>query len=279
MNTDKAVAEYINFHKANSRESTLRNYTITFSKFLPKFKDCEVEKINSNEIYQYLEQALANHKQATRHLRFTQIKSFFNFCINILNIDIKNPCNTALLNKTFRVNRALSRTIVNKDLIDEIIYRTTKTRDRLLLELQARCGLRVGEVLKLRPGNVEGRRITIESPKSGKDLEFAYMPTVVADKLNNYITQNNIPPEQKVFNLSYSGARNAVRKAGGLLGIILKPHDLRRYSATYASRNGIPLEVVSKVILRHQDLKTTQIYLGKISQEEALRWVDNLHSK
>lgn len=109
MNTDKAVAEYINFHKANSRESTLRNYTITFSKFLPKFKDCEVETINSNEIYQYLEQALANHKQATRHLRFTQIKSFFNFCINILNIDIKNPCNTALLNKTFRVNRALSK--------------------------------------------------------------------------------------------------------------------------------------------------------------------------
>ena len=36
------------------------------------------------------------------------------------------------------------------------------------------------------------------------------------------------------------------------------------------------MEVVSKVILRHQDLKTTQVYLGKISDSEAIRWMDIL---
>jgi hypothetical protein len=40
----------------------------------------------------------------------------------------------------------------------------------------------------------------------------------------------------------------------------------RRHSAAYASRNGIPLEVISKVMLRRQDLKTTQMYLGRISE-------------
>jgi site-specific recombinase XerD len=45
----------------------------------------------------------------------------------------------------------------------------------------------------------------------------------------------------------------------------ISPHDLRLYPANYASRNEVPLEIVSKVILRHQDLKTTQIYLGKYS--------------
>jgi integrase/recombinase XerD len=49
--------------------------------------------------------------------------------------------------------------------------------------------------------------------------------------------------------------------------------------STYASRNGVPLEVVSKVILRHQDLKTTQVYLGKINDTEAIRWMDILHGK
>jgi hypothetical protein len=49
-------------------------------------------------------------------------------------------------------------------------------------------------------------------------------------------------------------------------------HDQRRYSPTHASRNGIPLEIVSKVILRHQDLKTTQAYLGRIREVEAIRW-------
>ena len=31
--------------------------------------------------------------------------------------------------------------------------------------------------------------------------------------------------------------------------------------------------------LRHQDLKTTQVYLGKISDSEAIRWMDILHGK
>jgi site-specific recombinase XerD len=48
---------------------------------------------------------------------------------------------------------------------------------------------------------------------------------------------------------------------------------------TYASRNGVPLEVISKVILRHSDLKTTQMYLGKVTDAEAIRWIDVLHSK
>ena len=33
-----------------------------------------------------------------------------------------------------------------------------------------------------------------------------------------------------------------------------------------ASRNGVPLEIVSKVILRHQDLETTQAYLGRVTE-------------
>jgi integrase/recombinase XerD len=56
----------------------------------------------------------------------------------------------------------------------------------------------------------------------------------------------------------------------------ISPH---RYSATYMSRNGVPLQIVSRVILRHQDLKTTQIYLGKVSEQEARRWMDILHGK
>ena len=42
-----------------------------------------------------------------------------------------------------------------------------------------------------------------------------------------------------------------VKKAGEMIGIHLRPHDLRRHSATYASRSGVPIEIVSKVILRH----------------------------
>jgi integrase len=68
-----------------------------------------------------------------------------------------------------------------------------------------------------------------------------------------------------------------VKNAGKLVGIDLRPHDLRRFSATYASRSGVPLEIVSKVILRHLNLSITQIYLGKISDTEALKWIEKLY--
>ena len=68
-----------------------------------------------------------------------------------------------------------------------------------------------------------------------------------------------------------------VKKAGDVVGIHLKPHDLRRHAATFASRSGVPLEIVSKVILRHANLSTTQRYLGKISDAEAIRWIENIH--
>ena len=32
-------------------------------------------------------------------------------------------------------------------------------------------------------------------------------------------------------------------------------------------------------MLRHQNLMTTQIYLGKVSEHEAIRWMAILHGK
>jgi integrase len=69
-----------------------------------------------------------------------------------------------------------------------------------------------------------------------------------------------------------------VKKAGKMVGVRLQPHDLRRHAATFASRSGVPLEIVSKVILRHANLSTTQMYLGKVSDSEATRWIENLYA-
>ena len=69
-----------------------------------------------------------------------------------------------------------------------------------------------------------------------------------------------------------------VKKAGKLVNIELRSHDLRRHAATYASRSGVPIEIVSKVILRHSNLSTTERYLGKISDVEAMKWIDTLYA-
>jgi integrase len=94
--------------------------------------------------------------------------------------------------------------------------------------------------------------------------------------LKEYINEKGIEPAQRIFPITYNAARVMVNKAGKLVGIHLRPHDLRRFCATYASRAGTPIEIVSKIILLHAHL-STQRYLGKISDTEALKWIENLY--
>ena len=225
-----------------------------------------------------MSEMLDGTKQSTKKLRFTLLAAFFNYIKNSVDRDFQNPCDNPALRKLFKAGKSAQFKILEKGVIDEIIFRTSNPRNRLLLELMARACMRVGEVLKLRPKDIEDRKAIIRNPKSGKEAEAAFLPQKVADRLQKYISDIGIESEEKIFPITYAGARIVVKKAGDLVGIHLKPHDLRRHAATYASRSGTSLEIVSKVLLRHSNLSTTQIYLGKISDAEAIRWIDNLHA-
>ena len=62
------------------------------------------------------------------------------------------------MRKMFKAKPIISWDIIEKDVIDEIIFRTEKPRNRLILELMARGGMRVGEVLKLLTRQLKGNR-------------------------------------------------------------------------------------------------------------------------
>jgi len=117
----------------------------------------------------------------------------------------------------------------------------------------------------------------LRDPKSGKEQEIIFIPQKVADRLKEYIRAENIREDQRIFPICYEAARAVVINAGAMVGIHLRPHDLRRHAATYASRAGAPLEIVSEIILRHANLSTTQRYLGKVSDTEGIRWIENIY--
>jgi integrase len=176
-----------------------------------------------------------------------------------------------------RARETTSWNILEKEVVDEIIFRTTNPRNRLILELMARGGMRVSEVLKLTPNDIDDRKLVLREPKSGRAQEVVYIPQKIADRLRDYIRDKGIALHQRIFPITYAAARMIVVKAGRMIGIHLRPHDLRRHAATFASRSGVPIEIVSKVILRHANLSTTQRYLGKVSDVEAMRWIENLY--
>jgi len=148
----------------------------------------------------------------------------------------------------------------------------------LILELMARGGMRIGEVLKLTPDDISGQKLLIRDPKSGREQEIIFITQKIADRLREYINLKHIEFNDRIFPISYEAARSMVKKAGEMVGVHLRPHDLRRHAATYASRAGVPIEIVSKIILRHSNLSTTQMYLGKVSDNEAMRWIENLYA-
>ncbi len=137
--------------------------------------------------------------------------------------------------------------------------------------------MRIGEVLKLRLNDIQDRKLILRKPKSGKEHEIVFIPQKVADRLRDYATKKCINPLDRIFPISYEAARMMVVKSGKLVGNHLRTHNRRRHSATYTSRSGVPIEIVSKVILRHTNLSTTQRYLGTISDTEAIRWIENLY--
>jgi hypothetical protein len=73
-------------------------------------------------------------KPQSKRVRFSHLSSFFNFLKNNFDLNFQNPCDLPMLRKLFRPTVSISRTILEKETVDEIIFRTTKVRNRLILE-------------------------------------------------------------------------------------------------------------------------------------------------
>ncbi len=278
MTIQEGIELFRTHQKSQAREKTRESYAYLLRNLETLFGETALEAICAENIHQLLFAVTDGRARSSARLRYAQVKAFFNLLIEHGKI-ASNPCDDLMLRKTFRAPRHKDRDVVAREVVDEIIYRCRMPRNRLIMELQARCGLRIGEVLKLKVSDVNDRKLLLRKPKSGREQEVAFMPEAIATRLRSYISNQSLTGDHPLFPICYSTARSFIKKLGEKANVRIRPHDLRRHSATYASRNGVPLEVISKVILRHSDLKTTQMYLGKVTDAEAIRWVDVLHSK
>ncbi len=278
MKVSEAAKLWLEYHKCHSKENSIRAYKLVLTKFCDEFGRDDLKEITTEKALSFLNRVTEGKKKQTKKTRYSHLLAFFNFIKNHIDQDFRNPCDTPMLKTLFRAKPSYNWNIIEKETVDEIIFRTSKPRNRLMLELMARGGMRIGEVLKLTPADIYERRLTLKDPKSGREQEFIFIPQRLADRLKDYVRQKDIQSHERIFPICYEVAREMVAKAGGVVGIHLRPHDLRRHAATYASRSGVPIEIVSKIILRHSNLSTTERYLGKISDVEAMKWIDTLYA-
>jgi site-specific recombinase XerD len=171
------------------KKNSIRPYEFVLSRFDSQFHDRELGSITSDEILSFLNQITEGTKQSTRRSRYSCLASFFNFIKNAVDPKLQNLCSAPMLRKLFRPAKIAHWTILGKEVVDEIIFRTTNPRNRLMLELMARGGMRISEVLKLISKDVDSRKLILRDPKSGNETEVVFISQKVADRLKEYIKQ------------------------------------------------------------------------------------------
>jgi integrase/recombinase XerD len=182
MKVSKAVQLWLDYHKANSRKNTVQTYEGTISKFVHAFGGAEIAAINTEDVQSFLDNLTEGRKQQTKKIRYSHVKAFYSFTKANLMPGLENPCDNSMMKKLFRAKPQTRWDILEKETVDEIIFRTAKVRNRLILELMARGAMRIGEVLKLTHVDINGRKLILRAPKSGKEHEFV----VTIQRVLNY---------------------------------------------------------------------------------------------
>jgi len=80
-----------------------------------------------------LTQVTEGNKQLTKHTRYSYLSSFFNFIKNNNDPSLQNPCDNPMMRKLFKISEIPQWKILEKEVVDEIIFRTIKPRNRLIL--------------------------------------------------------------------------------------------------------------------------------------------------
>ena len=152
MKVSQAIQYWTGYHRLHSKKKYPQSLPQpTISKFGQNFGDRELQSLSPDEILSFLTQLTEGNKQLTKHTRYSYLSSFFNFIKNNNDPSLQNPCDNPMMRKLFKISEMPQWKILEKEVVDEIIFRTIKPRNRLILELMARGGMRIGEVLKLTP--------------------------------------------------------------------------------------------------------------------------------
>ncbi len=207
MRISEAIALFQNHHQSTLRQRTIASYRHFLQRFETQFGELSFDSVGADDLCRFLETLAQNLSKSTRHLRYPQLKSFYNFCIEKRELNIRNPCAAPLLSKAFKRPKQVPRRILDKEMVEEMIYSAKNPRDRLIVELQARCGLRIGESLKIKVSDVTDRKLILREPKSGRESEVAFMPEQIAKRLEDYVKQRHLAPEDRLFPICYSTVR------------------------------------------------------------------------
>jgi len=125
MNVSQASKNWLDYHRVHSKKNTVRAYELTIEKFNQNFANLNLNEVSTDDILDFMTKFTEGRKPQTKRIRFSHLTAFFNFLRINFDNEPKNPCNSPMLRKLFRPKAIVHWAIIEKETVDEIIFRTT----------------------------------------------------------------------------------------------------------------------------------------------------------
>ncbi len=134
------------------------------------------------------------------------------------------------------------------------------------LVLEGNLGLRISDVLRLRPCDIvldgDRYRLEIMEQKTGKSRVFT-VPLVIQQYIENYCLRNGIQRNDRIFPITERAVQKQLAAVCDYLGYEgISTHSFRKWYATEIYKaNGYDIALVQR-LLQHSSAATTQRYIG-----------------
>ena len=165
--------------------------------------------------------------------------------------------------------------VLSRNEVKRILAMAPGLKARVMLSLAYGCGMRAGEVVRLRVGDIDGAQniIRIVQSKGRKDRNVM-LPTDILGLLREWWTERptgqdaGVPGPERVLFPGYRGKHLSARQISRLfkeaarVAGITKPvtlHTLRHSFATHLLERGVDIRVI-QALLGHTKLTTTARY-------------------
>jgi len=246
--------------------------------------DYQVSDLSENQLTNYFNDLLETHSWSTVKLDLYGLKFFYQHVLkkNWEHIDlIKPPCATRIPE------------IVSVEEAAVLFMATNKLSYRVFFFTTYSMGLRLGEGLRLKIGDIDAQRqrVLIRNAKGNKD-RLVPLPDMTLNVLRRFWSIHRNPtwlfPNRKgglkgsssaLTPLDTGGIQTTLRKVVESCGFKKKitPHCLRHSYTTHLIEAGVDLITIQK-ILGHTNIRTTcqYIHLASNTQHETSQTINHL---
>lgn len=239
---------------------TLRNY-LTFNKQLLHHSKKQPQEIEQQDIKYFLAEKMQEKASSSVILCLSAIKFAYTFLLQ------KDPTSGIKRPK----NQKKIPIVLTKQEVQNLLNSTQTLKSKLLLQLLYSSGLRVSEIVNLKPVDLDFSENTgwVREGKGGKDRMFIFSEKL-SKKLQKFINKNQ--NWQYLFSqtkpLTTRNIQKIVQLTTQKAGIDkeVHPHTLRHSFATHLLDAGVDIRKI-QFLLGHASIATTQIYTH-ISQEQ-----------